>query len=53
MVDANTTTQDVGLVVVVVVVVFFTSIKLALDLEVVLAVNIALDFLDACGRGGA
>jgi hypothetical protein len=52
VVDTNTTAQDVGLVVVVVVV-FFTSVKLALDSEVVLAVNVTLDFLDACGRGGA
>jgi len=49
VVDANMTAQDVGLVVVVVV--LFTSVKLALDSEAVLAANVTLDFLDACGRG--
>ena len=48
VVDANTTVQDVGLVLVLV---LFTSVKLALDSEAVLAANVALDFLDACGRG--
>ncbi len=47
MVDLKTTVQEVGLVVVVV---LFTSVKLAL--EAVLALNNALDLLEA-SRGGA
>ncbi len=46
MVDSKMTVQDVGLVVAVVP---FTSV----NLEAVLALNGALDLLEAGGRGGA